>query len=120
MGIDVGFSTTRPTTGIAFLNRDKLHLERTGTAWKSREAIIPNGVHPSVIPIDGPLLPVGADQHIRRHVELVFIRAPFHNRCRPGLSHHGVGLELRRASSDACVQFSQAVRCHEVLFPFVG
>jgi|SRR5258708_39766444 hypothetical protein len=26
---------------------------------------------------------------------------------RPGLSHHGVGLELRNASSDACAQFSR-------------
>jgi hypothetical protein len=95
MGIDVGFSTTRPTTGLAFLNHDQLHLERTGTAWKSREAIIPEGFHPSVVAIDGPLLPIGADQHIRAI-----------NRCRPGLSHHGLGLELRHAASEACAQFS--------------
>ena len=105
MGIDVGFSTSRPTTGIAFLNRDQLHLVRARTEWKSREATIPKGFQPSVIAIDGPLLPLGADRHIRRHVESVFIRAPFHNRCKPGLSHHGVGLELRRASSEACAQF---------------
>jgi hypothetical protein len=107
MGIDVGFSATRPTTGIACLEGEQLSLVRAGTAWKSREAKIPKGFHPSVIAIDGPLLPLGADQHIRRHVESVFIRAPFHNRCRPGLSHHGVGLELRQASSVACAQFSR-------------
>ena len=107
MGIDVGFSTTRPTTGIACLEGDQLSLERAGTAWESREAKIPNGFQPSVIAIDGPLLPLGADHHIRRHVESVFIRAPFHNRCRPGLSHHGVGLELRQASGDACTQFGR-------------
>jgi hypothetical protein len=44
---------------------------------------------------------------IRRHVESIFIRAPFHNRCKPGLSHHGVGLELREASGDACTQFGR-------------
>jgi hypothetical protein len=74
---------------------------------ENREATIPKGFQPSIIAIDGPLLPLGADQHIRRHVESVFIRAPFHNRCRPGLSHHGVGLELRLASSHACAQFSR-------------
>jgi hypothetical protein len=104
MGIDVGFSKLRRTTGIACLEDDHLSLERAGTKWESREAKIPKGFHPSVIAIDGPLLPFGADLNIRRHVESVFIRAPFHNRCRPGHSHHGVGLELRRASSDACSQ----------------
>ncbi len=89
------------------LEGDHLTLERAGTAWESREAKIPDGFQPSVIAIDGPLLPLDADPNIRRHVESVFIRAPFHNRCRPGLSHHGVGLELRQASSDACAQFSR-------------
>src|SRR6202041_1387650 len=75
--------------------------------WESREAKIPRGFQPSVIAIDGPLLPLDADLRTRRHVESVFIRAPFHNRCRPGLSHHGVGLELRQASRDACTQFGR-------------
>ena len=35
--------------------------------------------HPTIIAIDGPLLPVGADKRICRHVESVFIRAAFHN-----------------------------------------
>ena len=74
--------------------------------WKSREAQIPTGFQPSVIAIDGPLIPFGADQRVHRHVESVFIRAPFHNRCKPGLSHHGIGLELRQASGDAYTQFS--------------
>ena len=107
MGIDVGFSKTRRTTGIACLDGDHLTLERAATAWESRESKIPHGFHPSVIAIDGPLLPLGADRHIRRRVESIFIRAPFHNRCRPGLSHHGVGLELRRASDNACTQFGR-------------
>jgi hypothetical protein len=40
MGVDVGFSATRPTTGIACLEGDHLSLERAGTAWESREAKI--------------------------------------------------------------------------------
>jgi hypothetical protein len=107
MGIDVGFSATRPTTGIACLEGDYLSLKSAGTAWESREAKIPKGFHASVIAIDGPLLPKGTAHDICRHVESIFIRAPFHNRCRPGLSHHGVGLELRQVSNAACTQFSR-------------
>src|ERR1700736_498089 len=104
MGIDVGFSQRRRTTGIACLEGDQLSLERAGTSWESRNAKIPNGFQPSVIAIDGPLLPLGTDLQLRRHVESVFSRASFHNRCKPGLSHHGVGLEFRQASSDATSQ----------------
>jgi hypothetical protein len=86
---------------------DQLTLERASAGWESRETKIPHGFQPSVIAIDGPLLPLGADRHIRRYAESIFIRAPFHNRCRPGLSHHGVGLELRQASGDAGTQFSR-------------
>ena len=80
MGVDVGFSTTRPTTGIACLQGDQLFLERAGTTWESRQSAIPCGFQPSVIAIDGPLLPQGADKLIRRNRESVFIRSPFHNR----------------------------------------
>jgi hypothetical protein len=107
MGIDVGFSKTRRSMGIACLEGDHLSPERVGTTWESRETKVPKGFHASVIAIDGPLLPKGTAHDIRRHVESVFIRAPFHNRCRPGLSHHGVGFELRQASTDACAQFGR-------------
>ena len=107
MGVDVGYSTTRLTTGIACLDGDQLYLTRTGTAWGSREARIPTGFQPTFIALDGPLLPRGADPLIRRPCESVFIHTPFHNRCKPGLSHWGWGLELRRASAEACAQFSR-------------
>ena len=107
MGVDVGFSITRPTTGIACLQDDQLFLARTGTTWESREDAIPRGFQPSVIALDGPLLPQGADKLIRRHCESLFIRSPFHNRCKPGLSHWGRGLELRQATADACAQFGR-------------
>ena len=107
MGVDVGYSTARLTTGIACLDGDQLSLVRTGTAWRSRESRIPAGFQPTLIALDGPLLPRGADELIRRPCEAVFIQAPFHNRCKPGLSHWGWGLELRRASAEACAQFSR-------------
>src|SRR6185295_18014333 len=77
MGIDVGFSKARRTTGIACLEADHLTLELAGTSWESRKAKIPDGFQPCVIAIDGPLLPLGPDLQVRRHVESVFSRAPF-------------------------------------------
>jgi hypothetical protein len=107
LGVDVGFSSRRATTAIALLRGNQLHLARAGTTWESRAAQIPSDFRASVIAIDGPLLPEGADNQIYRLCEAVFIRSPFHNRCKPGLSHWGSGLQLRRASAEACAQFSQ-------------
>ncbi len=78
-----------------------------GTAREGREAKIPKGFQASVIAIDGPLLPLGAGEHVRRHVEFVFSRAPFHNRCKNALSHSGVGFDFRKASADAYAQFGR-------------
>ena len=43
------------------------------------------------------------------HVKAVFVRSPFHNGCKPGLSHWGLGLELRRASAEACAVITNAL-----------
>ena len=107
MGVDVGFSTTRSTTAIAFLDGQQFCVVPAATTWESRKAQIPRDFCPAVIALDGPLLPGGADERIRRLCETVFIQAPFHKRCKPGLSHWGLGLELRRASAQACAQFSR-------------
>jgi hypothetical protein len=61
MGVDVGFSNTRLTTGIACLDGDQPSLARTGTAWESRKTAIPGGFQPTLIAL-GPLLPRGADK----------------------------------------------------------
>ena len=102
-------ANTKPAvvTAIALLAGNQLHLARAGTTWESRAAQIPSDFRASVIAIDGPLLPQGADDHIYRLCEAVFIRSPFHNRCKLGLSHWGFGLQLRRASTEAHAQFSQ-------------
>ena len=109
MGVDVGFSTKLATTGIACLDGDRLHLACAGTAWASRKAMLLRGFQPYIIALDGPLLPQGAAPLTRRHCESAFIRAPFHNRCKPGLSHSGWGLDLRRAAADACEQFGRTL-----------
>lgn len=107
MGVDVGFSKMRDTTGIACLDGDKLYLSRAGTSWESRKARIPEDFEPDVIAVDGPLLPQGVDELVRRRCELTFIRDPFRNRCKPGLSDFGYGLKLRRATAETFAQFRQ-------------
>jgi hypothetical protein len=107
VGVDVGFSKKRATTGIAWLDGGRLCVSRVGTAPEQREAALPYGFQASTIAFDGPLLPPEADMSIRRSCELIFVHRPFHNRCKPGLSHWGKGLELRRASTDACQQFER-------------
>jgi hypothetical protein len=107
MGVDVGFAKDRATTGIACLDGHKLHLSRAKTSWENRRARVPEGFRPSVIAIDGPLLPQGADELVRRKCEYLFIKDPFSRRCKPGLTHWGYGLALRRAAIEAGIQFSQ-------------
>jgi len=106
LGVDLGFSTTRASTAMAFLDGDHFGVGRAGTTWESRKAQIPCEFRPTVIAVDGPILPEGADERDRRLCETVFIHAPFQNRCKPGLSHWGLGWELRRASAEAYAQFS--------------
>jgi hypothetical protein len=109
IGVDVGFSKTRETTGIACVDGEKLYLDRAGTEWNSRREKVPPSFQAPVIALDGPLLPASADGLVRRSCEYAFIQAPFHNRCKPGLSHFGTGLKLRRAAAEACTQFGEFV-----------
>jgi hypothetical protein len=109
MGVDVGFSKRRKATGIACLDGNKLHLSKAGSSWESRKAQIPAGFQPTVIALDGPLLPQGANELVRRRCEFLFTYAPFCGRCKPGLSHWGMGLELRHAAAKACAQFARVL-----------
>ena len=109
MGVDVGFSKTNETTGIACLDGDTLRVACAGTEWEDRKTRILDGFRPTVIALDGPLVPKDAEPPVHRSCEFVFVHAPFNKRCKPGLSHFGTGLELRRATATACAQFSRFV-----------
>lgn len=50
------------TTGIACLDADKLTLARSGSSGESRKATIPACLHPTVITLDGPLIPNASAQ----------------------------------------------------------
>jgi hypothetical protein len=109
MGVDVGFSATRPTTGIACLDGDRLAVACAGTSWMTRHTQIPAGFRPDVIAFDGPLISDGVAETAARACERIFVRAPFDRRCKLALSHWGSGLELKRAARDAREQFSRTL-----------
>ncbi|KWV47698.1 hypothetical protein AS026_13045 [Rhizobium altiplani] len=104
LGIDVGFSRSRPTTGIAWSKGGAFKATKTYTDWQRRSQHIPSATTFAVIAIDGPLVPLGSADSLERLCERIFIRGSFQVRCKPGLSHHGYGRDLRRAAAETAEQ----------------
>jgi hypothetical protein len=104
VGVDVGFSKTRRTTGIALLEGEKLTLHKVGTSWEARKAVLPVDLEAAVTALDGPLVKAGSKN--KRSCEVQFSRGPFAKRCKPGLSHFGTGLKLREATTETAKQFA--------------
>ncbi|MBB3979337.1 putative nuclease with RNAse H fold [Rhizobium azooxidifex] len=104
LGVDVGFSSSKPTTGIAWSKGGMFEVAKTHTDWQRRSQHIPAATTFSVIAIDGPLVPPGSDDSLHRLCERIFIRGLFQARCKPGLSHIGYGRDLRRAAAETAAQ----------------
>lgn len=105
LGIDVGFSKQRRSTGIALLQGNQLQLYRADVSWKDRRRGLPKDFQPLIIGIDGPLIPHTSPEDVVRPCEAFFSRGIFARRCKPGMSHFGTGYLLRRAASDVFDQF---------------
>jgi hypothetical protein len=108
LGIDVGFSKARATTGIAVYEHGALRsLCCVKSSSKDRAAVVPSASKFDAVAIDGPILPISADNKLKRVCESLLIGRGFHTRCKPGMSHHGYGLDLRRATApiadEACL-----------------
>jgi hypothetical protein len=108
LGVDVGFATSSLTTGLAWRINNQVEATKTGTSWKMRNEALPSGITFSIVALDAPMLAEYGGQP-RRGCESVFYGGTFWNRCRPGLSHHGRGLELRRAGAESALQFATVV-----------
>jgi predicted nuclease with RNAse H fold len=108
LGIDVGFSKTRATTGIAVYEHGSLSsLCCVKSSSQDRAGILNKGSKFDAIAIDGPILPAAAADGLKRLSESLLIGRGFNVRCKPGMSHHGFGLDLRRAAApivaEACL-----------------
>lgn len=98
LGLDAGWSKRRRSCGVACLRSGTLLLDNVFAEQMRVGDAIPADARPSAVAIDAPLLGLGqqAAPSLRRLCESLFIHAPFHNRCKPGLSHvSGTGLQLR-------------------------
>jgi predicted nuclease with RNAse H fold len=101
LGIDVGFSERRKTTGIAsytFGQPARLHC--VGSLPQDRAEVLLDRPLYDAIAIDGPIVPIATSpEQIIRRCERLLSRGPFGNRCKPGFSHFGTGLKLRKAAT---------------------
>lgn len=104
LGVDVGYSASRKTTGLAWYFDGDVELALAGSSWADRRSVLPRDAQFSKIALDAPIVP--SDALAPRACEALFNGRPFWNRCRPGLSHHGRGLPLRIAGKHAFEQFA--------------
>jgi predicted nuclease with RNAse H fold len=101
LGIDVGFSERRKTTGIAaytFGQPARLHC--VGSLPENRAEVLLDRPLYDAIAIDGPIVPTATNpEQVIRRCERLLSKGPFGNRCKPGFSHFGTGLKLRKAAT---------------------
>lgn len=108
LGVDVGYSLTRATTGVAWMTPSEVGARKVTTDELSRLRTLPGNLAADLIALDGPLVP---NQHLRaRQVEARFARGSFQRRCKPGFSHFGQGLLLRHAAYQAAQTFAKVGR----------
>ncbi|WP_337267866.1 DUF429 domain-containing protein [Oryzifoliimicrobium ureilyticus] len=121
LGIDVGFSRSRPTTGIAWSLAGNIDAARTHSDWERRRVHLPYSAQFSIIAIDGPLVPEGSPDNLVRSCEQLLSRGKFQKRCKPGSSHFGTGLNLKQAAKETFDQVRHlaavATFTHAVLAP---
>ena len=108
LGVDVGYSRTKQTTGLAWRLAEKVGVCRTGTNWEERRRALPSDATFAIAALDAPLLPEHEGTP-RRGCEQFFYGGRFWNRCRPGLSHYGRSYALRNAGYEAAAAFAQVL-----------
>lgn len=108
IGLDVGFSATRRSSGVARLANGQLRLGRATSVWSSRAEILGRSGRTEVAAIDAPIVP---DLHWdARLCERLFTFGAFQRRCKPGLSQvRGTGRQLREAGFDTAGQIAPIV-----------
>lgn len=111
IGLDIGFSASRRTSGVARLSGSNLVLGRATSSWESRVELIGSSVKADVAAIDGPLL--RELTWVKRACERIFTLGLFQRRCKPGLSHvPGTGRKFREAGLKTAEQLSNIVSGH--------
>ena len=103
IGLDVGFSLRRSSSGVAHLRGNELSVGRANATFESRLALMHRAPNAAVSAIDAPVLRERNDDS--RPCERVFTFGEFQRRCKPGLSHvRGTGQQLRQAGYESACQ----------------
>ena len=112
LGVDVGFSKSRASTGIAWYASGRFEAAAVKSDKEARLACLPSRFYADVAALDGPLVPQrsGGSPDRLRYAERFLSRGTFQHRCKPGFSHFGTGLELRKASHIAAFQVRNVVK----------
>lgn len=105
LGVDVGFSKAVKTTGLAWLVNSTIETAVVGSSWDDRRRALPKDIQFTIAALDAPIVPEHS-YDAARGCERLFYRGAFWNRCRPGLSHHGRGLQLKDAGRQAANDFA--------------
>jgi predicted nuclease with RNAse H fold len=101
LGIDIGFSERRKTTGIAsYTFGQPVRLHCVGSLPRDRAEVLLDRPLYDAIAIDGPIVPTATNpEQLVRRCERLLSKGPFGKRCKPGFSHFGTGLKLRKAAT---------------------
>ena len=102
LGIDVGYSEARPTTGLCLLtlNQNRLTWACRNTGSEERERVrdlrelVPRGTHLSAVGIDGPLARGLVRVNHYRAADALLTRGTFQRRCKPGPTNSPTGRQL--------------------------
>jgi hypothetical protein len=116
IGLDVGFSATKATSGVATLVGTTLAVGRATGASVTRRKLLTNVSTADVVAIDAPLLRM-LDSRIRS-CERLFARGQFQRRCKAGFSHvKGTGLQLRNAGFESAEQLEDITSLRSLTTP---
>ena len=108
LGIDVGFSTRRASTGLCLLTvtDDRLHWRclRTGSQriqrLRSLKDLVPGGADIDSVGIDGPLTHGFRLVNRHRSTDSLLMRDVFQRRCKPGSTKGTTGQGLHRHATE--------------------
>ena len=116
VGLDVGFSATRASSGVARLAFGELFVGCATASLESRKKFFGSD-EVDVAAIDAPILP--GESYDQRVCERLFTLGCFQRRCKPGLSHvSGTGRAFRQAGYEGARQLSEITSGRELLLKF--
>jgi hypothetical protein len=108
LGVDVGFSKSKKTTGLAWFANSVIETSLTGSSLPERTRALPRNVGFAIAALDAPIVPEH-NYDAARGCERVFYGGAYSKRCRPGLSHHGRGVSLKDAGRQAAADFASVL-----------